>query len=82
MGSIHFHQNFFYICYENIPESKCTPVCNFPHLMKYLNITLHVIPYSFVHEYGLIVSPLLLSGLCLLRNSQHKDNFFCLKGNV
>ena len=48
---------------KNSWNQSALPSLTLTHLMKYLNVTLHVIPYSFVHEHGLIVSPLLVSGL-------------------
>ena len=60
-------------------NQSALPSLTLTHLMKYLNVTPHVIPYSFVHEHGPVVSHLLVSNLKLITKPQHKDIFTAWK---
>lgn len=64
---------------KNSWNQSALPSLTLTHLMKYLNVTLHVIPYSFVHEHGPVVSHLLVSNLKLITKPQHKDIFTAWK---
>ena len=67
---------------KNSCNQSALPSLTLTHLMKYFNIPLHVIPYSFVHEHGPMVSHLLISNLNFIRKPQHKDTLTAWKKSL